>query len=293
VPLNAPDAGGKIYLKLENLLPTGSFKLRGAGNALACLDNQNLITGVWTPSAGNMAQSLAWHARRAGIPCTAIVPEDAPPVKLDAIADLGARIIQVSFSEYQSIQIHCQRPDLEGTLIHPFADPQVMAGNGTIGMEILEDLPDVEAILVPYGGGGLSVGIAAAVRAARPQVKVYACEVATAAPLAASLQANEPVKVSYTPSFVSGMGAPFVFPQMWPLASQLLDGSLVVSLSHVAGAIRSLAAYNHLIAEGAGAVAVAAALSSSNWRGKVVCVLSGGNIERDTFIQILSGHVPE
>jgi threonine dehydratase len=292
VPLNSFIGADNIYLKLESLLPTGSFKLRGAGNALACAQRQDLKTGFWTPSAGNMALSLAWHARRVGIDCTAIVPMDAPRIKLQTIAQLGTRIIRVPFNEYQQIQISCQYPDIDGTLVHPFGDKHVMAGNGTIGLEILEELPDVEAILVPYGGGGLSVGIAAAVRAIDPHVKVIACEVDTATPLTVSLQANKPVEVNYTPSFVSGMGAPFVFPQMWNLASQLLDGSLVVPLSEVAEAIRLLAAFNHLISEGAGAVAVAAALNHS-WSGKVVCIVSGGNIDQNKFIQILKGHVPE
>jgi len=177
-------------------------------------------------------------------------------------------------------------------LIHPFADPAVMAGNGVIGLEILEDLPDVDAIVVPYGGGGLSCGIASAVRALEPGVEVYASEVETGAPLAASLAAGRPVEVDYRPSFVTGMGAPFVFPEMWPRASRLLDGSLVVSLQQVADAIRLLIEWNHVVAEGAGATPVAAALSGQAGGGRIVCVVSGSNIGLHELTCILQGGVP-
>jgi threonine dehydratase len=293
VRLEVPESPAEIYLKLENLQPTGSFKLRGAGNALALIDQIHLEEGVWTASAGNMAQSLAWHARKRKVTCTVLVPDDAPTVKLDAITRLGAKVIQVPFAEYQQIQIRQHHPAMRGTLIHPFADRAVMAGNGTIALEILKELPEVEAILVPYGGGGLSCGVAAATHALYPQVKVFACEVATAAPLAASLAAGKPVEVNYTPSFVSGMGAPFVFPPMWPIASQLLHGSLVVSLPEVVAATRTLAVCHHVIAEGAGAVPLAVALTGKAGNGKVVCVVSGGNIDPKYLIQILKGHVPE
>jgi len=293
VRLNVEDAPAEIYLKLENLQPTGSFKLRGAGNAMAAAGKEKLADGVWTASAGNMAQSLAWHARRMGVACTAVVPDDAPEVKIAAIARLGARIVKVPFPAYQEIQRLHTFEGMAGMLVHPFGDPAVMAGNGTIGLEILEDLPDVNAILVPYGGGGLSCGIASAIRLVSPQVKVYACEVQTAAPLAASLAASSPVEVSYTPSFVSGIGAPFVFPEMWPLAELLLDGSLVVSLAQVAEAIRLMAGSNHLIAEGAGAVPVGAAMAGLAGGGKIACVLSGGNIDKEKLIRILQGYVPD
>jgi threonine dehydratase len=281
----------EIYLKFENLQPTGSFKVRGAGNALLSAEPSKLKNGVWTASAGNMGQALAWYAGKLGVACTVIVPDDAPEVKVKAIERLGAQIVKVPFAEYQFIQREGGHPGMRGLFIHPFADEAVMAGNGTIGLEILEDLPDVDSILVPYGGGGLSCGIAAAIRASRPGVRVEAAEVATAAPLTGSLAAGEPVEVPYQSSFVSGMGAPFVFPQMWPLASQLLDGSRMVEPAQVADAICLLAERHHIIAEGAGAVALSAALAEPKGK-KVVCVVSGGNIAPGHLTKILQGELP-
>lgn len=292
VPLNLEKAPAEIYLKLENLQPVGSFKMRGAGNALLAGDLGRLEAGVWTASAGNMAQGVAWFARQLGVPCTVIVPDDAPEAKLAAIRRLNARIVQVPFAEYQGIERDHVYAPMQGVLIHPFGDEAVMAGNGTIGLEILEDLPDVEAIVIPFGGGGLSCGIASAVRALKPGVKLYAAEVSSAAPLAASLAAGRPTEVTFTPSFVSGIGAPFVFPEMWPLASQLLDGSLVVEIAQVAEAIRLMNERNHIVAEGAGAVALAAALGGGAGTGKIACIVSGGNIDSEKLIQILRGGVP-
>lgn len=299
VRLQFENVSAEIYLKLENLQPVGSFKLRGAANALAHLAKEGASTldkGVWTASAGNMGYALAWGARRMGIPCTVIVPDDAPQAKLNAIAGEGARIQAVPFPIYQETQRrHTWRslvdlPEqggLGGRMVHPFADPAVMAGNGTIGVEILEDLPDVDVVLVPYGGGGLSCGIAAALKGLRPEVRVLACEVETAAPLAASLAAGEMVQVNYKASFVSGMGAPTVFPDMWPLAQKLLDEACIVTLAQVRQAIRTLAERSHVIAEGAGAVAAAAALSGLAGTGKLACIVSGGNIDRQVLVDIL------
>jgi threonine dehydratase len=299
VRLNVADTAAEIYLKLETLQPVGSFKLRGAASAITAHNPEMLAQGVWTASAGNMGYALAWLARRSAIPCAVVVPDDAPAAKWGAIKSQGAQIHPVPFDVYQEIQSRRSLADPglnrilgKMTLVHPFADEQVMAGNGVIGLEILEDLPDVDAVLVPYGGGGLSCGIASALRALRPQTRIYACEVHTAAPLAASLEAGRPVEVSYTPSFVSGMGAPFVFPEIWPLASQLLDGSLVVTLDQVAEAMRALAGRNHVVAEGAGAVSVAAALGGLAGSGKIVCIVSGGNIDLPVLAEILQGKPP-
>lgn len=280
-----------LYLKLENLQPTGSFKVRGAANTLLSSDLAQLQEGVWTASAGNMGQALAWCARRLGIACTVVVPEDAPEVKVAAIQRQAAGILQVPFVDYQAIQREGGRAGMKGRLVHPFADEEVMAGNGTLGLEILEDLPGVEAVLVPYGGGGLSCGIAAAIKAVRPDVRIVAVEVATAAPLTASLARGQPVEVPYRSSFVSGMGASSVFPQMWPLAERLLDEARAVPLADVVAAIRLLAERLHVIAEGAGAVALAAALAGTVWK-KVVCVVSGGNIGTGHLTKILNGEMP-
>ena len=285
-------APADIWLKLENLQPVGSFKLRGAGNAMRLAGLDALERGVWTASAGNMGRAVAWYARQLGVPCTVVVPADAPAAKVEAIVRLGARIVPLPFARYQEIQRERDYPGAEGLLIHPFADQAVMAGNGTIGLEILEDAPDVAAVLVPYGGGGLSCGIASALRASGSNARVFGCEVASGAPLAASLAAARPVETDYVPSFVTGIGAPFVFPEMWPLASELLAGALVVSLSDVAAAIRLLALGNHVVAEGAAAVPVAAALGGGAGGGKVVCVVSGGNIGSADLVAILQGGIP-
>lgn len=293
VRLHMDDAPVEIYLKLENLQPTGSFKVRGAANALLSADAAQLRNGVWTASAGNMGQALAWYARRLDIACTVIVPDDAPEVKVEAIRRLGAVLVKVPFADYQAIQLEGGSPEMKmkGMLVHPFADEAVMAGNGTIGLEILEDLPDVDTVLVPYGGGGLSCGIAASIKTSRPQVRVEAVEVATAAPLTASLSAGRPVEVPYQSSFVSGMGAPFVYPQMWPLASRLLDAAQAAPLAGVAASICLLAERQHIIAEGAGAVALAAVLAQPAGK-KVVCVVSGGNINTGCLTKILQGEQP-
>jgi threonine dehydratase len=292
VRLNVEDAPAEIHLKLENLQPIGSFKLRGAGNAMAMAGEAALARGVCTASAGNMAQGVAWCARRRQVPCTVVMPDHAPQTKQAAVERLGARAIKVPFDAWWQTLVDRRHPGVEGVFIHPVSDRAVMAGNGTIGLEILEDLPDVDAVVIPFGGGGLSCGIASAVRALRPQAKVYACEVETAAPLHAALQAGAPAPIEYRPSFVDGIGGKGVLAEMWPLARRLLDGSLVVSLAAVASAIRTLAERNRVVAEGAGAAPVAAALSGRAGGGKVVCVVSGGNIDLATLALILQGGVP-
>ena len=292
VRLNAPDMPAEVYLKLENLQPVGSFKIRAAGNAMLSVDPARLADGVWTVSAGNMALAVVWFAHLLNLTCTAVVPEDAPAAKLAALRRSHARIITVPFADYQSIQRTHAYPGMPGLLIHPFADPAVMAGDGTLGLEILEDLPDVDAILVPYGGGGLSCGIASAVHAVNPRVKVFAVEVTSGAPLTASLAAGHPVEVPYAASFVSGIGAPFTFPEMWPLASRILDGAFAVELAQVAEAVRLQVEWNHVVAEGAGAVALAAALGGKAGGGKIVCLVSGGNLDSNKLVMILNGSVP-
>ena len=282
------EAPAEIYLKLENLQPIGSFKLRGAGNAMARAGREALAKGVYTASAGNMAQGVAWNARLLGIPCSVVVPDHAPANKLEAIERLGGRVIKVPFERWWDVIVTGEFEGLDGLFIHPVSDADVMAGNGTIGLEIIEDLPDVAAVVIPYGGGGLSCGIASALRALKPGTRVYAAEVETAAPLAASLRAGAPVEVQYEPSFVDGIGGKSVLPAMWTMARALLDGSLVVSLDDVRAAIRLLAERGRVIAEGAGAAPVAAALAGGAGGGKVVCVVSGGNIDSAVLAGILA-----
>ncbi len=288
VRLNVPDAPAEIYLKLENLQPIGSFKIRGAANAIARLSREQLERGVVTASAGNMAQGVAWCARRLGIPCTVIVPATAPDMKVNAIERLGGRVVKVSFDEWWRAFEERSYPGVEGTFIHSFDDPDVMAGNGTIGVEIFEDLPDVDGVIIPWGGGGLTCGIASALRVLRPACKIFTAEVSTAAPLAASMAAGVPTTIDYQPSWVDGIGARAVFPQMFERARSLIDGSLVSDLSAVASALLMLAQHNHIIAEGAGACPVACALSGNAGPGKLVCIISGGNIAPSKLAKLVN-----
>jgi threonine dehydratase len=293
VRLGLPDASPQILLKLENLQPIGSFKLRGAANAMAVAGKETLTDGVYTASAGNMAQGVAWCARLMGVRCSVIVPESAPQTKIAAIERLGGQVIKVPFEAWWQTMMDHHYPGMKGLFLHPFADAAVMAGNGTIGLEILEEAPDVDAILVPYGGGGLSCGIASAVRQLKPETRVYAAEVETSAPFSAALAEGKPTTVSPTPSFVDGIGGKTVFAEMWPLARELLTGSVVASVAEVASAIRLLAERCRIVAEGAGATPVAAALHRTIDAQTVVCVISGGNIDSDTLATILRGDTPQ
>ena len=288
-----PDiANSEIYLKLENLQPIGSFKIRGAANAMALAGDEALVNGVYTASAGNMAQGVAWCARERGVPCRVIVPDHAPKTKTDAIERLGAEVIKVSFEEWWQTLVTHGSPDMEGLFVHPFADEGVMAGNGTIALKIFDDLDDIDTIIVPYGGGGLSCGIASVARAVSPPTKVFAVEVETAAPLTASLAAGKPTPVTYTRTFIDGMGSGAVSEEMWPLVKSLLAGTVVVTVGEVAAAVKLLAERSRVIAEGAGAASVAAALSRKLDAKRVVCIISGGNIDTDKLATILRGEVP-
>jgi threonine dehydratase len=292
VRLNAPEAPAEIYLKLENLQPIGSFKLRGAYNAVRNAGPEELANGVLTASAGNMAQGLAWAARELGLRCTIVVPDHAPETKLAAIGRLGGEVVKVPFERWWQTMEEHRFEGVDGLFVHPVEDELVMAGNGTIGLEILEDLPDPDAVIVPWGGGGLTVGIASAIKAVAPAVRIYAAEPETAAPLAATLAAGSPQEVDYRPSFVDGAGARALLPRMWGLAEPLLDGAFAVSLDQTAAAVRLLAERARVIAEGAGALAPAVALSGRAGGGKLVCIVSGGNIDFEKLAIILAGHTP-
>lgn len=285
LPVDGPT---EIYLKLELLQPIGSFKLRGAANAIQSLARGALANGVYTASAGNMAQGVAWGARELGIPCTVVMPESAPRTKIEAVERLGAKIVSLPYDEWWRTLADHGRPGIPGTFIHPVANRAVMAGNGTIGLEIAEDLPDADAILVPFGGGGLVTGIATAAKAARPGVRVYACEVSTSTPLTAALAANAPVVVDRTPSFVDGIGGRGVLPEMWPLIRPVVDGALVAPLEDVAAALRVLVERARVVAEGAGATPVACALRRPPEGQRIVCVVSGGNVDTKTLVDLLS-----
>ena len=287
VRFNYPGSPAEIYLKLENLQPIGSFKIRGAVNAIARLPKEKLQQGVVTASAGNMAQGVSWVARTLGISSTTIAPATAPEIKIRAIERLGGRVIKVSFDEWWKAFEQRRYVGIEGAFIHAFDDPDVMAGNGTIASEILEDLPEVDAVVIPWGGGGLTCGIASVLRQQRPTCKIFTAEVATAAPLSASFRAGEPTEVEYQKSFVDGIGAKAVFPQMFERARTLIDGALVAELESVAQAVKLLVEFNHVVAEGAGATPVACALSGAAGTGKIVCVVSGGNIDGSTLSELL------
>ena len=282
----------EIWLKLECLQPIGSFKIRGAANAMALADSKELARGVYTGSAGNMAQGVAFNARRLGIECRVIVPDTAPRAKLDAIDRLGGVAVPVPFDEWWAVLEEHGHPREKGFFVHPVSDPDVIAGNGTVGLEILEDLPDVDSIFVPFGGGGLSCGIASAMRPLRPEVEVYASEVETAAPLALSLEAGAPTPCDRVPTFVDGIGGKSVLAAMWPLASSLLRGAIVVSLDEICEAIRILVSRAHVVAEGAGASSVAAAMVHAKPGERVVAVVSGGNLDVDVLRTILEGRRP-
>lgn len=282
------DSPAEVYLKLENLQPIGSFKIRGAANVMALMPHERLARGVLTASAGNMAQGVAFCARRLGIAATIVSPDTAPATKIRAVERLGGRVILAPFADWWRTFETRSYPGVDATFIHAFDDPDVMAGNGVIALELLVDLPTLDAVVIPWGGGGLSCGIASVLRALAPKVRIYAAEVETAAPLAASLAAGEPQTVNYTPSFVDGIGSKMVFANMFAMAKDLLDGSLVVSLDEAARAIATVAERNRSIIEGASACAVAAALSGRAGAGKVVAIVSGGNIDLEKFAKIVA-----
>jgi threonine dehydratase len=281
-----------IWLKLENLQPVASFKIRGATNAIRAASPEELAGGVVTASAGNMAQGLAWAAREAGVPATIVCPDHAPKTKLERIERLGGRVISVPFDDWWRAIEESHFEGAQGLFVHPVQDERVMAGNGTIGLELIEDLPDVDTVLVPFGGGGLISGIASAVKALRPGTKVFACEPETAAAVTAALAAGEPAEVEYTPSFVDGAGARTVLPAMWPLVREVIDGAHVATLDETAGAVRLLAERVRVIAEGAGALTLAGALSGRVGGGRIACIVSGGNIDFSVLTRILAGETP-
>src|SRR5688572_10187346 len=247
-----------------------------------------LKKGCYTASAGNMALGLAYCARERNVPFTAIVPDHAPATKLAALDRLGAKIIPVTFERWWKVLLERRYPGVEGCFVHPVADPDVMAGNATVATEILEDLPHVEKVLVPFGGGGLACGIASALKALEPGARVIACEIETAAPLTPSLEAGAPKTVTYTPSFVDGAGSASLLPEMWPMIKTLIDGSAMVSLEQAAEAIRMLVERMHIVAEGAGALSLAAALSGKAGGGTMCCVISGGNLDSSRLAALLT-----
>jgi threonine dehydratase len=279
-----------VFLKLEIFQPVGSFKIRGAMNAVSQLPKSALQNGVWTVSAGNAAQGVALAAREAGASSSVLVMETAPATKLKAIERLGAKIVKATYEEcWKAVEAHAS-DRMSGQFVHPFDDDAFISGNGTIGLEIVEELPDVDAVIAPIGGGGLLSGIGCAMRALRPSAKVYAAEPTTAAPLSASFAAGKPMRFEgWTASFVDGAGGRSVLPSMWPLLSQWVDASIVVSLEEAARAMTLAAERCHVIAEGAAACAIAAAGSPQvrdAGHRRIVAVVSGGNIDLSRFASL-------
>lgn len=292
IRLNADSLPAEIYLKLENLQPIGSFKVRPAASAILALPPQRRSQGVYTASSGNMAQGVAYAARALGVEGTVLLPAHAPQVKIDAVKRLGARVRHLADEDWWRVLDRHGDPDLPGAFIHPVANPDVLAGDATIGAEIIEDLPDVDTVVVPVGGGGLAVGVASAMRALKPGTRVLAAESAHCAPLTASRAAGRPVDVPGPPTFITGIGIGTVLEEMWPMLSELIDGTVVAPLEEIARAMALLFERNRVVAEGAGAASVASAIAGRAGGGKVVCVVSGGNIGHDQFIDVLRGRVP-
>ena len=284
--------GKTIRLKLENLQPIGSFKIRPIANAVLSRSRTELNAGIYTTSSGNSALGLAWMARRLGIAATAVVPANAPQAKLEKLRRLGARIdVRANEVWWRAIEAGVI-DDQQGVYIDAVRDPASLAGDATLGVEILEQWPDVEAILIPFGGGGLACGIACAVRVLRPAVKIVACELASAHPLQSAFAAGAPTATAHDAGFVSGVGYGSVLPEMWPLLRAMIDEVLTVSLAQVAQTIKLLAENNRVVAEGAGAISVAAALAAQYSHSRVCAVISGGNIDSGVFAEILSGRTP-
>lgn len=285
-----PYTGGAraIRLKAECLQPLGSFKIRAASSVLQALDSHKLRCGVATASAGNFAQGLAFAAQRRGVALTVHVPDSAARVKLDAIRRLGGTIVTHPFVDWWTIMTTRNTGADDGTFIHPVCEAGVILGNGSIGLELAEDWPELDTIVIPFGGGGLVTGIALAVRALPRKVRIVACEIETAAPLAAAFAANAPMRVERQPSFVDGIGSNSVLEEMWPFIKDLVDDVIVVTLDEAQSALRELAVQSHLIAEGAGAVALAAALSPRCGGTHIAAVISGGNIDPAVLVRLLA-----
>ncbi len=290
--LNAGTAGVNIYLKLENLQPLGSFKIRPALNVLKTMDPARLRRGVLTASAGNFGQGLAFAAREIGVPATVVVPDGSAANKANALAELGAKVIRLPFDEWWTVLTTRSIAGEDGVFIHPVAESAVIAGNATIGAEIIEDQPHFDAVVVPFGGGGLVSGIGSVMRRLKPEVRMIVAESEAAQPAAAALRNGRPVRVPHIQSFVDGMGSATVLEEMWPLVRATVDRAACASFAEITEAIRLLAGRHHIIAEAAGAASVAAAMAGRAGTGDIVCIVSGGNIDAPKLGAILNGQRP-
>jgi len=290
--LAADIPGVTIYLKLENLQPLGSFKIRPGVNVLKTMDPQQLRHGVLTASAGNFGQGLAFAARELGVPTTVVVPDSSAATKSKSLAELGAKVIRVPFDEWWQVITTRRFAGEDGVFIHPVAESAVVAGNATIGAEIIEDQPDMDAVVVPFGGGGLISGIGSVMRRLKPAVRMIAAESEAAQPAAAALANGRPTQVPHIQSFVDGMGSTTVLDEMWPLVRPMVDQAVCASFAQITEAIRLLAGRHHVIAEAAGAASVAAAIAGHAGKGNIICIVSGGNIDAPKLGAILNGQSP-
>lgn len=282
----------EIYLKLENLQAIGSFKIRPAASAILNIDQSVIEEGVYTASSGNMAQGVAYAARELGVKATVLLPHNAASNKVAALERLGAQIQFMSDEEWWQVLLDHGHPDVKGVFIHPVANQDVLAGDATVGMEIFEDCPQVDTVLVPFGGGGLSVGVASALRALGSRAKVYGAESEHCATLQAAFEQDAPCATPVHPSFISGIGVGEVLDEMWPLIRELLSGAVVATQLEIAESIKLLLERNHILAEGAGASGVASALAGRAGKGSIVCVISGGNLNSDYLMDIMHGKLP-
>src|ERR1700679_2270890 len=290
--LSADLPGINVYLKLENLQPLGSFKIRPGVNALKTMDPERLRQGVLTASAGNFGQGLAFAAREIGVPATVVVPEGSAATKAKGLAGLGAKVIRLPFDEWWTVLTTRRFAGEQGVFVHPVAESPVIAGNATIGAEILEDQPDIDAVVVPFGGGGLACGIGSVMRRLKPGVRMIVAESEAAQPAAAALANGRPVRVPHIQSFVDRMGSTTVLEDMWPLIRKMVDGAACASFAQIAEVIRLLAGRHHVIAEAAGAASVAVAMAGQAGKGNIICIVSGGNIDPPKLGAILNGQSP-
>jgi threonine dehydratase len=290
--LNPGVSGANIYIKLENLQPLGSFKIRAAVNALKTMHREQLRRGVLTASAGNFGQGLALAAREIGVPITVVVPDTSAANKATALRDLGATVIRVPFDDWWTVLTTRSFAGVEGVFVHPVAESAVVAGNASIGAEIMEELPHLDTVVVPFGGGGLVSGIGSVMRRCNPEVRMLVVESEASQPAAAALAHGGPIRVPHIQSFVDGMGSTTVLEEMWPLVRETVDAAVCVSFAQICAAVRLLATRHHVIAEAAGAASVAAATTGLAGAGNIVCIVSGGNIDAAKLGAILNGEIP-
>lgn len=292
IPLNLEGLKPEVWLKCENLQPIGAYKNRPQGAVMTMLSDQQLEKGVYTASSGNSGLGMAWCAREMGVEARCYVPEGSAGSKIAALERLGTRVITVSYDEWWATILNAGKDDDPGAYIDAVRDPQALAGDGTIGLEIFEDLPDVDTVVCPFGGGGLTSGVAGAMKTLKPDCRIVAAEVDTAAPLTAAFDAGKPVEVTVEPSFIQAIGAARVLDAMWPLLSRIVSSTAKSSLRETCDAIRILFERHHLVAEGAGAVGLAATLAGRVEGDKIVCIISGGNLDPQQMVAILEGGIP-